>query len=372
MTGKIPFKFGQVVQGKDFCGRADLLRHVMTRIESSQNIVLIGERRIGKTSLIHEAVRKIGGLNMLYVDLMGIKSVDALCKRMLYGIVLMEKRESWIVEIMKSLSHLRPVFSLDPTGVPTVTFDATVRLQADSIPEVMALIKSVAGKKRIAVVFDEFQEILNLKDANEAIGLLRSSVQFQGDIPYAFVGSIRHKMEWIFSSPDSPFFKSAILINVDFLSYDEYSKFLIKRFKEGKRKVDCKAMTTVFDIADNITGDVQQFCRALWEVTKKDDTITEKEIAEAMNLIFADEGKSYEIFLGLLTDLQLKCLYGLAQKGGENIYSSDFVRATGGQSTAAISKHIASMIRKNILYKKGKEVKFLNPFFKIWLLRRGV
>ena len=197
-------------------------------------------------------------------------------------------------------------------------------------------------------------------------------MQFQGDIPYVFVGSIRHKMEWIFSSPDSPFFKSAILINVDSLSYDEYSKFLIKRFKEGKREIDNKTMKAVFDIANNITGDVQQFCKALWEVTKEGDIITEEETAKAMDLIFADEGKSYEIFLSLLTDLQLKCLYGLAQKGGGNIYSSEFVRATGGQSTAAISKHIASMIRKNILYKKGKEVKFLNPFFKIWLLRRGV
>ena len=82
-----PFKYGSIVLGKNFCGRKDLLKQIAAHMEASQNIVVIGERRIGKTSLVYEAVRKLKGTDILYMDLLGIKSVDALCKRMLRAIV---------------------------------------------------------------------------------------------------------------------------------------------------------------------------------------------------------------------------------------------------------------------------------------------
>ncbi|MBW2584976.1 MAG: hypothetical protein JRE36_15765, partial [Deltaproteobacteria bacterium] len=74
-----PFKYGSIVLGNDFCGRKDLLKQIAAHMEASQNLVVIGERRIGKSSLVYEAVRKLKGTDILYMDLLGIKSVDALC-----------------------------------------------------------------------------------------------------------------------------------------------------------------------------------------------------------------------------------------------------------------------------------------------------
>ena len=56
-----PFKYGSIVLGKDFCGRKDLLKQIAAHMEASQNIVIVGERRIGKSSLVYEAVRKLRG-----------------------------------------------------------------------------------------------------------------------------------------------------------------------------------------------------------------------------------------------------------------------------------------------------------------------
>ena len=50
-----PFKYGSVVLGNDFCGRKDLLKQTAAHMEASQNIVVVGERRIGKSSLVYEA-----------------------------------------------------------------------------------------------------------------------------------------------------------------------------------------------------------------------------------------------------------------------------------------------------------------------------
>ena len=367
-----PFKYGTIVLGNDFCGRKELLKQITAHMETSQNIVLIGERRIGKSSLVFEAVRKLSGTDILYMDLLGIKSVDALCKRMLRAIVTLEKKASWTAKILQTLSYLKPTVSVDPiTSLPVVSFDASVELKADSIQEVLDLIESMAQKKRFVVVFDEFQDILKINDADEAIALLRSKIQFHSNIPYVFVGSIRQKMDEIFISPNSAFFKSAIPITVDSLPYEEFSKFLIKKFKSGKRKVLPETLKQVFSIANNVTGDIQQLCEVLWEVSSVNDVVSPGKLKAALELTFAREQKSYEAFVGLLTDFQFKCLSALARQSGKKVYSMDFVKAVGLHSTASVSRAITRMIDINILFKRGKEIRFVNPFFRAWLIPRG-
>ena len=367
-----PFKYGSIVLGKDFCGRKDLLKQISSHIQASQNIVVLGERRIGKSSLVYEAVRKLRGTHLLYMDLLGIKSIDALCKRMLRSIVTLEKRLSWVTKMIKTLSHLRPTITTDPiTSMPIISFDASVELKASSIQEVLDLVESIGKKKRLVVVFDEFQDILNTGDANEAIALLRSKIQFHRNIPYVFVGSIRHKMDEIFISPSSAFFKSAIPISVDPLPYEEFSKFLIKKFEKGHRKVLGETLKQVFEIANNITGDIQQLCETLWEVTPEGDAVPSDKLKAALELIFSREQKSYEAFVSLLTDFQLKCLSALAKEGGKKIYSMDFIKTVGPHSSASVNRAMTRMIDINILFKRGKEIRFVNPFFKAWLLPRG-
>ena len=46
------FKYGCSVEGENFCARPDLSKSLSNYIESGQNLVIQGERRIGKTSLV--------------------------------------------------------------------------------------------------------------------------------------------------------------------------------------------------------------------------------------------------------------------------------------------------------------------------------
>ena len=45
-----PFKFGRVVDGEYFCARPRLERELVDMIRNAQNAVVMGERRMGKTS----------------------------------------------------------------------------------------------------------------------------------------------------------------------------------------------------------------------------------------------------------------------------------------------------------------------------------
>ena len=366
-----PFKYGTIVSGKDFCGREALLKQIIGYIESSQRIVILGERRVGKSSTVYEAVLKCKR-RILYVDLLGIKSIDALCRRILRAIIVLERETGWLDKIIKSLSYLRPSISVDPiTSMPTVSFDASVELKANSIPEVLTLIESLSRKKRLIIVFDEFQDILNLEDSHEALALLRSRIQFQTDIPYIFVGSIRHKMDEIFTHHDSPFFKSAIPITVVPLPYEEFSKFLKNKFATGDRKIDDEILRKVFEISNSIPGDIQQLCEALWEVTPEKEIVNRDELKNALELIFAREQKSYENYVSLLTSIQFRCLMAIAREGGKSIFSVSFMKSAGFNNPSSVRRAIMRLIKLNILFETGGEYRFVNPFFRAWLPYKG-
>lgn len=367
-----PFKYGMVVSGKDFCGRKLLLKQICDHIISSQRLVILGERRIGKTSAVCEAVNRCKNVRMLYVDLLGIKSVDGMCRRILKAIIVQEQKKGWFEKVFKILAHLRPSISVDPiTSLPTVSFDSSIELKADSIPEVFNLIESLVKKEILVVVFDEFQDILNLADAHEALALLRSEIQFKGNISFIFVGSIRHQMEEIFTNHDSPFFKSAITFMVDTLPYKEFSKFLNNKFSQVHRKIDDKVLEKAFKISENIPGDIQQLCGAIWEITAEKEMISIDKLKSAIELIFAREQKSYENYIRLLTNIQLKVLTAIAKEGGSQVFSAAFMKPSGFTNPSTVRRAVNRLLQLNILFKSSDEYRFVNPFFRAWIIYRG-
>src|SRR3989338_11306072 len=97
------------------------------------------------------------------------------------------------------------------------------------------------------------------------LALLRGKIQFHGNTPYIFAGSIQNKMDEIFNDPDSAFFKSAISLSVGPLQKDQFGSFLRDKFAIGKRKIDFDTLERILEIADQIPGDAQQLCEAIWE-----------------------------------------------------------------------------------------------------------
>jgi uncharacterized protein len=364
-----PFKYGQVVSNEDFCPRPELIKQLIRFAESGQNVVVQGERRMGKTSLIHEAFRHTKDFQLVYVDLLEIKTTDDLCRRLLKAIISFENQAGKLEKLIKSLSRLRPTISLDSfTGQPTVSLDPRISLEPDSIESVLDLISSMRKRSPVIVVFDEFQDVLNLPDSNQVLALLRSKIQFQGEIAYIFSGSIRNAMNDIFSNSDSPFFKSALCLDVHGLEKDDFNQFLKAKFRKGKRKISNETLGQISSIGDTVPGDIQELCGALWDTTSQGETISESNFRKAFELIFSREAKGYESVMTLVTGQQLKCLTGLARMGGQSPFSEDFLEGVGITHPASVQKALKRLVKLRVIYRYQGEYKFVNPFFKHWLL----
>ena len=367
-----PFYYGQIVKKADFCRRPELDRKLAGSIKRGQNVYIQGERRTGKTSLICETIRKLKKHRMIYVDLLEVKSSDDFLKRIVTAIIAMEHTAGFVERVFQELSHIRPVASVDPiTGLPTLSLDSSVELKPDSIPGVVDLMSSYHSKtKPIVVVLDEFQDILNLKDARQTLALLRSKVQFQSGIPYVFAGSIRSEMDRIFNDPDSAFFKSAVPIYVGPIDKDTFQKFIINKFGTEKRHITAESLNTVFAICFNMPGDIQQLCSALWDTTSHGANISDEHIPMALEKILAHELKGYETILKIVTKQQLKLLTALAKHGGKAPMSSEFLKNSGIAQASSVQRALNRLLQLRILFHHENEYRFVNPFFRAWLLHK--
>ncbi|HQO06388.1 MAG TPA: hypothetical protein PKW84_09715, partial [Fervidobacterium sp.] len=71
-----PFKFGVVVKSADFCDREVEMGEIESDIASGINTTIISPRRYGKTSLILNLFDRLEGIESVYIDLMGITSIN--------------------------------------------------------------------------------------------------------------------------------------------------------------------------------------------------------------------------------------------------------------------------------------------------------
>jgi AAA+ ATPase superfamily predicted ATPase len=363
-----PFNYGRVVSRKNYCGRPDLEATLKGRLLAVQNTYLEGERRTGKTSLIIETVSRIKSRRLVYIDLLEVKTIEDVHKRALNGIIKAEGSGNFIQTLFKSVAALRPTITFDPvTGLPTLSIDAVARLRPESLEGLLDIF-SRREYRNAVVVIDEFQDILNLPDASKVLAVMRGRIQFLRSVPFVFCGSIRGKMNTIFTDHDSPFFKSALPIEVGPIDHSAFRRFIAQKFSEAKIRIAPEMIERILHIALENPGDTQQLCAAVYGVTSPNDVVGEKTIMEALQQIYAEERKGYEACLANITAMQLKCLTAVARLGGKNTFARDFLTHTGIRQPSTIRKSLSRLEYLKILFKTNHEYRYVNPFFAQWLV----
>ena len=164
---KNPFQYGGIVEGAAFCNRKKELADLTAAFENSEKLFLYSERRLGKTSLVHTALRQLprGHYASAYIDLWptdGELSFVAATARAITE--SMSNTAGQLLDMAKQLfSRLTPSVTADAEGKPKVTFGFNMTGQpGPEIEEVLAAPAKIAerGKRKVVIVFDEVQQVL--------------------------------------------------------------------------------------------------------------------------------------------------------------------------------------------------------------------
>lgn len=366
-----PFRYGQVVSRNNYCQRPSLEKTLRAKLNDGQNVYIEGERRTGKTSLVFETVRKMRGKKVLYIDLMEVKAVEDVFRRVLNAIVTARHSSASLQNFLKGIAALRPTMTFDPiSGIPSVSIDRSREYPPDSI-EGLFDIFGESGFANTVVVMDEFQDIQNLSEFRQVCAIMRSKIQFIEQTPFVFCGSFRTKMHTIFNDPESPFFKSALPIEVGLIEETAFKKFLRGKFKTAQLEVSSEILETILRITGGNPGDTQQLGAALVDVMNAGDRIDDNALRDGLLQIFAEEQKGYEAHMARITGMQLKCLETVARLGGKNVTSKHFMKHAGISQPSTVRKSLQRLEDLKIVYNCNGEYRFLNPFFAQWLVMKN-
>jgi len=364
-----PFKYGCVVGGENFCPRPLLEKKLQEFASDGQNLVIQGARRMGKTSLIKHAIGNMRRMRLIYIDLYYINTLAEFCSRVMKGIAKSSEEMSFLKKAVQFAFRLRPVLAIDPRdGTTTISVDSRAAAEPDSLDAVMSTLEKIAGDGKSCIVFDEFQDVLKLENANGILAQMRSTIQFQDKTPYFFTGSVRNDMMSIFDNMDSPFYKSALTFAVDEIDPAEFSVFIAERFRAGNRKIAPAVIAKILEFADGVSGDVQQLCEALWETTEPAATVSSDGFDAALELIFSRELRGYETIMERLTPSQATVLRALADDPRARVFSLDFTSRVN-MPTSSVRRILMRLIDDRQIYPHKGEHRFSNPFFREWIKR---
>ena len=348
-----PFKFGSVVDGKYFTDRKQERAFLRQIIDSPNHAVLISPRRFGKSSLVAETLkgetREIISLNMQSVT-SSVKMAEALYKKFFAKHPMAKAR--------RYLSHLRiiPTLSVNPiTNYPEVAFMPQVNPQV-VLEDVFALLEKAGAKKRLIVILDEFQEILQLEKGLDKI--LRSIMQEQKNINYILMGSQEDMMKKIFLRKKSPFYHFGSTIYLNRIPREDFFEFIENRLPSGYQE---KGITEkILDFTDCHPYYTQQLSFQVWFECQQ-QTSADKVVEVSIEDIVSAHDFDYSRLWETLNNTNRLVLLKLATGTTPPMENPELPSST-------IFSALKRMVSAGILIKNGKYV-FDDPFFRLWVKR---
>src|ERR671930_428248 len=200
-----PFIYSHPVAPEDIIDRDEETRELLKAAVGGHYVRLYGPRKYGKTSLLRrvllEADREQGMIPIL-VDLYGVLSITDVAIRFerAYAKQLKGKVRARVEEFLQSTG----------LGLSLGALGISARLQldprADPLPALHALLDlplrlEDSGGFRALIVLDEFQDVTKVRELD---ALLRSHIQFQGDVAsFIFAGSEPGLMRELFEEVDA-------------------------------------------------------------------------------------------------------------------------------------------------------------------------
>ena len=371
---KNPFITDSIVDGEDYCSRKVLEERILTKLESGHKLALIGDRRVGKSSTAHYVIDNMKGIYKVDIDLYHVADAVDIAEAMIDACkkILDEVWDS--KKILDMAKNVKPKLELASDGF-SLGFDTRAKEFRKTLNIAFEFLDETIKrtKKKIVILFDEFQAIKDVKDGHAILKYMRGKIQKLNRIPIMYVGSIRHEMDNIFRDQGSPFFKQTEIIYFEHIEEGVFYQFVSKKFKKKKIIFKEEVYKHLYEICYGITGDIQQFCRVAFDNLKEDTEIDFDTFFRVIEIIYKNELKYFQATIEgkELTKVQQKFLLQIANaqnQEGTKLFGQEIQKACGVTSPGALRNAMIALEKKSHIYKSEGRYCFSSPFFKEYLL----
>lgn len=268
------FPIGGPVPTEDLVGRERYVEAAVERLLDGQNLLVAGPRRIGKTSVMFEVLRRLRkkGAYTAYVDCLGATSIRGLGERLVDALLANQTGLARSFEHAKALAagakltarvryeHLELAVELAREPNDQRFFEGALDL-----PQALAQ----RAKRRVVVAFDEFQACARLHP--RIFDLMRARFQTQRSVAYAFLGSEAGILEALFTTKSEPFYRFAVAHDLADpaghrfgIDPEDWQLYLRKKFGARGVTIAEAIVDQLLDLTGGHPQDTMQVCAELY------------------------------------------------------------------------------------------------------------
>ena len=365
------------VTGEDFFNREDILE----RLKGERNFALIGQRKVGKTSIILEYLRQNPDPQVLtpYVYILFEETPPSFARKYLRSVLV-----SFLRSVREAVDPFTPVEDLTTQAIQALPAlaPALMRLArgVESKPDAEIIAHLLALPERIAVVsnhrflvcLDEFATLANFD--LPILDLLRQRIMEDRHVRYIIAGSAIGTMQRVLEDSASPLFGHFDLVWVDAFSYEDARFFLRHIFDRAGIALPELFLNFLIEFTAGfpyylavLAESTVFFCRRARKRTVEASCV----ISALQQEVFETDGRIYIHFVDTLAKTLLQRNLGKhleilksAAPGGLRL--TDIAKETG-YSPQELNGPISFLLRTRYLAKRNQLYYIPDPTMRFWL-----
>ncbi len=248
------FPFGKPAGPEDIVDREPFITEVVQRLWDGHSVILAGPRRIGKSSVAGEVLRRLRekGAYTASVDLFHVTSVEQLAAKLLHAVL--ENRTGPYRRAVRAFQSLKEWLSRAELRAKVEDLELGLTFGGRD-PEPDELLETaVEAAERLArrdgrlmvIMLDEFQEIDRL-NGEQLLKRLRAMFQRQERTSYLFLGSQTTLLRTIFADRRHAFYRFATLLHLPPIPDEAWEAYITRRLSEHGLAITPAALRTLLD-----------------------------------------------------------------------------------------------------------------------------
>jgi hypothetical protein len=342
-----------VAVDESFCNRSKEKKALRTSIESNEHLVLVAPRRHGKTSLLAKVLQEndFPGVSM---DFFFVLTQAEVVKTISDGISkiitqLLPKSQKACKQLLNTVTALNPKLTFNFLGQKLEI--STRQTTEKTISELLLALDQFAAKakKSCVIIFDEFQQIGELKENHAVEAAIRHAVERSQYVSYIFCGSKRHLLNEMFSDKSRPLYHLCDLMTIERIDSAAYHDFINQRAKKKwKKLLSTDSLEEITHLTENHPYYVNALCRRLWHSDKLPDLA---EVRTVWNDYVNQQGVWITDDLSRLSLNRRKVLTALAMQSTKEPQSQEFSGRVG-LPPSTIKRCLEDLQKLDVIYLK--------------------
>jgi hypothetical protein len=375
-----PFTFGALALGAAFADREDEIRELVRDMRNGQDVLVFAPRRYGKSSLVlraaQHAVEK--GVLVAYCDVMKTPTKERFAAALAKAIY--DEIASPIGHAVERAASLfrglrvRPTIEIDPDDAAVrFSFEAGRRRTDidETIERLLELPALLAAerKRRVAIVFDEFQEIVTLD--KHFPNLMRAVFQTQPEVGHVYLGSKRHLLERIFSDENEPFWRSAKRMELGVIPAEKFAPFIRERFAATDKAIDERALEVLLAATRGQPYATQELAYFVWEVVPTGFVAHVADVGAALDRVVRSEHNHFAKIWDDATQNERLVMQALAAEPSARLFSDDFRARHDLPASTYVQRAVGALLREEVVGRREEDRTYFlaEPFLAEWLRR---